>query len=161
LPWIAPLASTNAHAFVGLMNSMSVLEAAGLLLRSINDDGEAERCYYCGMTADSIDHVIPQSALEQLADDPEALRVLIGRRRRLTVPACRECNSLARATTQESLNERRAFVHEAMARKYQQVLATPDWSDTELMELSPALRGRVLILLGSREILRRRIQWRG
>jgi hypothetical protein len=137
---------------------MSVLEEAGLVLREALTSDET-RCFYCGLSADTVDHVIPRSALEILADDPDALRALADRRRRLTVVACRECNGLARATVQETLAERRTFVKERMRLRYAGVLATPSWTDAELMQLRSGLRKRVIVAMATKAIIERRLRW--
>ena len=116
-------------------------------------------CYYCGLPADTIDHVVPQSILKAVHDSgEEALYSAIYERgRRLTVPACRECNSLAGAKYHHTLAERLAYVQAGLRRRYQQTLSIPDWSDSELMQLSPMLRNRVISTIMARDLVRRRL----
>lgn len=125
--------------------------------------GEAENpCYYCGSPADTIDHVVPRSLLVSITDSgvDELTAAAMKRSRRMTVPACRECNGLAGAKFHETLAERAEFVRTRLGQRYRKALAMPDWSATELAELAPGLRGYVIAGLIERDLLRRRLRYR-
>jgi hypothetical protein len=125
-------------------------------------EDEANPCYYCGIAADGVDHVVPRSVINSLRDSglDEASAVALGRARRLIVPCCRECNGLAGAKYHDTLAERAAFVRERLAHRHRKALAMPDWSASELAELSHGLRGLVIAGLFERDLLRRRLRYR-
>jgi hypothetical protein len=120
-----------------------------------------EPCHYCGMPADSIDHVVPQAVLDDARDsgDEALLAAVTERRRRLIVAACRECNSLARSVMDPTLAARTARVKVALRRRHRKALAMPDWSDRELMEVSVGIRLLVIHAINERDILRQRLAW--
>lgn len=76
----------------------------------------------------------------------------------MTVPCCRECNSLAGAGFDQTLAGRRVRIAVKFERRHRRKLETPDWSATELMELSPLLRNYVLNALIERDRLRERMR---
>lgn len=121
-----------------------------------------EPCYYCGIPATSLDHVIPVSmlaALEALGDD-DAMAAIMGRFRYRVLPACRECNSVLGNKYFDTVGKRREYVKESMRRRYKSVLEMPDWSDSDLATLSPTLQQYVLQALAERTYVRKRIAWR-
>ena len=90
-------------------------------------------CHYCGMPADTRDHIIPISW---------------NRKRRKheageTVPCCRECNSLLGAKPLFSVQERAHEISECLMRRYRKELNAPVWSDEEMEQLEGDLRRSV------------------
>src|SRR5262245_52076458 len=106
-------------------------------------------CHYCGIACDSVDHAVPQSLIDAVrASGDEALMAAVSdRRRRMTVPCCRECNHLAGAVYDETLDKRRHRIAERFERRHRRLLQIPDWSATELMELAEPMRLRVIASL--------------
>jgi hypothetical protein len=125
--------------------------------------GEANACYYCGLPADTVDHVIPKTIIGavQRSGDEILADAIANKSRRLTVPACRECNGLAGWKYHETLSERTEYVRGRLAQKHRKALATPDWTPRELFGLSAALRRRVIASLWERDLTRRRLRYRG
>ena len=121
------------------------------------DDGDLEPCYYCGLVADSVDHVIPLHLLAKVEDaaDLESLTA----RRRLTVPACQECNHLLGGRYFDTLAERTAYLKGRLRARYRKQLGTPDWTARELMDLSEHLRNYVLAGIITRDTVRQRLSW--
>ena len=119
-------------------------------------------CYYCGLAADTVDHVVPQSLLDAVrgSGDDALIAAVTRRRRTMVVPACRECNMLAGAKYHETLDERARYVRERLAHRHRKVLSMPDWSPSELAELSANLRSLVIAGLVERDTVRRRLRWR-
>ena len=117
-------------------------------------------CYYCGVVATAEDHVVPRAvikAYEALAD-PELLRSL-KRHRTLLVPSCLECNSLAGATIQKTLEDRKRFIKAKLKKRYRKVLNMPDWADKEIADLGQELQQHIR---ASRELKRavcQRLAW--
>ena len=118
-------------------------------------------CYYCGLPADSIDHVVPQSILEAavMAGDMESYLGLIGWGRTLIVKSCRQCNSLLGASLQHTLAERKAELKARLKRKLARDLNIPDWTEVELEELGPRLRQVVTDGLERKHQAQARLRW--
>ena len=118
-------------------------------------------CYYCGVTASGIDHVVPQKLLRGavLAGDLDSYFDMTGHGRILEVDSCQQCNSILGAKFDSSLAERKARVKARLKQKLAHDLAMPDWSEDQLNELSPDLRTWVVQGLLRREIARSRINW--
>lgn len=85
-------------------------------------------CFYCGDTADTIDHLFPQ---------------MHGNGRGETVQACKECNSTMGAFGAGNILARIEYLHTRYVKKYQLDKNIPDWSDDELAELGPTLRSSI------------------
>ena len=119
---------------------------------------DLDPCYYCGLPADSVDHVIPRALLDELADDPEALRKLISGRR-LTVPSCRECNSLLGTRYEPTLAGRQAYIKKQLRKRYKKYLLVPDWSDDDFRELDDMMQIYVKQGIKMRSVIRARLAW--
>ena len=120
--------------------------------------GEKRVCYYCGLDADTIDHVIPQSTLLALRvlDDEEVTRKILGERI-LMVWACRECNCIAGYSLQDTLPERKQYILNKLARRYREYILTPDWTDEELSEMSEEMVIYIKEGIKKRALIRKRI----
>jgi Zn-finger protein len=120
--------------------------------------GTKNICYYCGQSADSVDHVIPQAMLRQLAalSDVQITKEIL-RKRALKVWACRECNCLASDSIQDSLIERRQFVKEKLRKRYRKILELPKWEESELNELGYVLRQHIELYARIKEWVKLRI----
>jgi len=115
-----------------------------------------ESCYYCGLVADTVDHVVPQAYLRSLrAMNPTALGSI---NRTMRVPACRECNSTLGAK-ELTLLARRRFIAHRLLRKYKTVLQTPTWTERELAELSERMQWYVIEGLHLKTLVLARIKW--
>lgn len=112
-------------------------------------------CVYCGAAGTTVDHVPPQSARSRILEFG-----LVARYPFQEVRACGECNSVLGARGLWTLTERRRFIKQALRRRYADVLRIPDWTDTELAQLSNGLRGYVLSGLYVREFVRERVAYR-
>ena len=115
-------------------------------------------CYYCGLPANSIDHVVPQALLNRVKDDYEVWKALKARRR-LTVDSCRECNSLLGSKYDHALVKRKQRLKEALIRKYINVLEIPQWNNHEIAALSGMLQQHVLQGIKKQAIVRERLRW--
>lgn len=125
------------------------------------DDIDLTRCYYCGETADSVDHVVPQSMLRTLStlEDEYTSAILARHGRRMTVPACIECNVLLGNKYFITLAERKAHLKQRLRVRYRKLLATPDWTDTELGRLGDRMQGYVIASVVKRDIVLKRIRY--
>ena len=111
-------------------------------------------CAYCGDRATSKDHVLPVVYSNAHPDMPTERRDLL-----FTVPACRQCNSIASGRVFDSLGEKRAYIHDELRRRNRKLLESQSWSDEDLKELGPSLRRRLLAQRRRRERLVARLAW--
>lgn len=120
------------------------------------DTGINQRpCAYCGVPADTVDHVPPISIRGSLVTLGETRWPFI------EVPACHECNNLFGDRPPWTVLGRKAEIKKLLRKRYRKYLAIPEWEDREIMEHDP--RG----LLGSyiregifiRDVIRKRLKW--
>ncbi len=111
-----------------------------------------EGCAYCGVVADTYDHVPPLSMVH-------AMGVGQFEGRMWRVPACRECNSLLGSAPLVTVAKRREFVKKRLRVRYAKVLRLPSWSDAEIEGLGRGLQDVILEGASIREWVRRRLAW--
>lgn len=113
-------------------------------------------CYYCGVPADSIDHVPPKSVRERIIQSGLSDRYPF-----VEIDSCRECNAVIGARTLWTLSERKKFIKRALRRRYAKFLRIPEWSPTELMKMGDRSVMRRFIENGIivRDITLERIKW--
>ena len=113
-------------------------------------------CVYCGLAANSVEHVPPKSARAAIIDCD-----LSHQYPQLTVMACIECNSILGASSLWTITERKNEVKRRLRRKYAKILSIPDWTPEELSEFDPASTMHRYILQGiaARDLLRARLKW--
>jgi hypothetical protein len=117
-------------------------------------------CYYCGLPAETQDHVIPKSLIEQYRlSDPVSVHALFAHGRTRVVPACTQCNSIAGARYHETLADRKAYVKQRLRSKYAKLLAMPDWTEEELAEVGPGLREYIHQGIETRKLIEQRLRW--
>lgn len=109
-------------------------------------DSSIEICIYCGVKAETLDHALPYSHKDHFFA-----------RERILVPSCHECNMLLRDSVHHTLQERIATAKFRLEHKYRKVLATPDWSTEELMEMAPWLIAGILQSLELKKMLQNRL----
>jgi hypothetical protein len=118
---------------------------------------EPNVCVYCGLPADSVDHVIPRLMRNLLAD-------VGGWRERWpritdTVWACRQCNSTAGGKLFDTVAEKRRYIHARYREKHARLLKTPDWTDDEIEALGPSLQQYMRTMRDHANLLRERLAW--
>ncbi len=111
-------------------------------------------CYYCGATADSIDHIPSQLDRAKLINLGLAFKYKF-----IEVSSCRECNSALGARSLFTLSERKRYIKQYLQRKYNRYLVIPDWSDKELNQINYNLRSCVLEGILIRNSIRSRLRW--
>lgn len=94
-------------------------------------------CVYCGLPADTRDHVPPISRVS----DYESLGLNV--EIYIKVPACSECNTLLGDSIQNSFMERAEELKNKLSRKFSRQLANIDWEEDEINDLGPNLRSYV------------------
>lgn len=93
-------------------------------------------CFYCGLPADTWDHVIPVSYLAGLLDAGFVKYSPV-------VPACRECNVLAGSAVFEDFAEKRAYVRTRLQKRYKDLLKMPYWFPEQIAEMGPNMAKRI------------------
>lgn len=87
-------------------------------------------CVYCGQESSEWDHVPSMSYVDSLSTEDRNHAHL----RKL--PACHECNPWLNSLKLHTLRERRSYVKRKLRSKYRTWIEMPEWSETELLELS-------------------------
>jgi 5-methylcytosine-specific restriction endonuclease McrA len=106
-------------------------------------------CAYCGMPAYTRDHLLPVTMTGQAARKFVAV-----------VPACGECNFAIGDRVGHRITERREEAHRHIERKHRKTLELGKrWSQKELAELGPNLRGHIESSLAKRDVLLARLAW--
>jgi hypothetical protein len=122
-----------------------------------------EPCHYCGMPAGSEDHLVSQTIAGQLGSLDYRLVQRLARRMNgvVTVPACRECNSILGPGYDGSFALRKARLKRALRKRYAKLIAIPDalWTDDRLNELKGDLRAYVRAEMKKRDAVLARIAW--
>jgi hypothetical protein len=94
-------------------------------------------CTYCGMPADTVDHLIP---------------ICYSRPRRPshaagncgpTVPCCRECNMLLGTVPLFTVAERASELSDRLENRYRKILGAPVWTEEDLVALGPSLEASI------------------
>ena len=83
-------------------------------------------CYYCGMPADTIDHVPPRCVRADLMHLNEKRWAFV------EVDACHECNCLLGASPPWTIHERKKKIKEKLKKRYRKYMKLPDWTDQEM-----------------------------
>jgi hypothetical protein len=117
---------------------------------------EATPCAYCGMPAETEDHVIPITFYQAGMD-----AIQMSHWRFSLVPACRECNVLASNFVFDTVSKKRRFIQERLKCRYRKILAIPFWDEDEIESLSEDFARYVKHGLKLKEIISRRINYRG
>lgn len=111
-------------------------------------------CTYCGMSADTIDHVPPQVARPFLLSQGLHLKYPF-----VEVRCCRECNSLLGAQAYWTVADRKRYIKKRLRRRYRDYLRMPEWKDSELQELGRGLHDMVLQSQVMQDLIKKRLGW--
>lgn len=114
----------------------------------------ADPCYYCGIPADTVDHVLPRT-IEDRLDEVELGNPI----RTYTVPCCRECNTLLGAKWYPTLTARKLALKKKLRKRYRKFLEAPSWEPEEMVELGETLRSHISRSEKIRELTRERLRW--
>lgn len=118
---------------------------------------EIQRCTYCGMICDTVDHVIPQKVIRMIAESGLDITDKLMRNRILKVPACRECNSLLSSNFFDTLADKKRYLKHKLRKRYKKILEIPPWNKTELDEMGPGMRGYIYQNLTLQKLIKMRI----
>lgn len=111
-------------------------------------DYPAGVCVYCGMPANSRDHLLPRTWTGNAV-----------RHHVITVPACLECNSVINDRYAPAVNERRKLAHKSIRRRYSKVLQIPEWTAPEIAKLGKTLRSTIERGMHEKRVAEARLKW--
>ena len=111
-------------------------------------------CVYCGVRATTIDHFVPISIINLLAELVDVRKGLF------LIPCCRECNALAGNKIFPTIAAKRRYLHKRLRAKYKKLLASPLWREPEMADLGPLLSSRILAGEAKRQWVLERLEWR-
>lgn len=111
-------------------------------------------CYYCGMAADSVDHVVPRTIAERL---PEV--ELVSDIRTYTVPCCRECNCILGPKLYATLADKKHALKKILRKRYKKYLTLPDWTEEDMQELGPTLQPKIRAGQSVKILTQQRLVW--
>lgn len=114
----------------------------------------SNRCAYCGIYADTRDHVIPLSFMYNNRPDNYKHQYLINN----IVTACRECNSLASNKIFDNFLEKKKYLTEKIEERYKNLINYPKWEKEELEELEGYLKKSVENSIEAQEFIKIRIE---
>lgn len=117
-------------------------------------------CTYCGVPADSEDHVVPRHLLAR-AGELEMDLSQVMRMQTWVVPACRECNSIIGGQLFATIKERRECAHKGIRKKYASYLRVPNWSEEDLEEMGPDAQREIIAAIKVRDWVKTRLRWKG
>lgn len=112
-------------------------------------------CTYCGVPADSIDHIPPQCMRNTLKDLGDYIGVW------KEVPACLWCNSTLGSLALLTITDRRDYIKKVIRRKFKKLLASPVWSDADIEECGEGLRAYLFDQREQARLIRDRLAWDG
>lgn len=113
-------------------------------------------CFYCGVPANSEDHVLPLVALDSLLC---AETVPVASDLMTIVPSCLECNSLAGDKVFNSRAEKKRYIQRRLQNRYADVLRRPTWEDEEIAEMEGDLRRTIELSEQERRLVQNRIDY--
>jgi 5-methylcytosine-specific restriction endonuclease McrA len=120
-----------------------------------SDSGLYWLCVYCGQPADTRDHVPPISR----CGDYEALKLT--KPKYLKVPACKNCNSIASNSLQETIFSRIEFVKDSLIKKYAKKYGAVEWDQCEIDDLGPNLKSHIKKGERMNKLIRSRVEYYG
>ena len=104
-------------------------------------------CVYCGDVADTLDHVYPLAAMP--ATLPASAL--------LTVPCCRECNTLANAKVCYSPVEKMFRIRRMLRSRHRKTLKIPHWTAEQIAEMGHKMQGFIRRGLREQKFVRSRL----
>lgn len=134
------------------LNRKYAARAVSEYRRHISKSLDSHACYYCGLPANTVDHTIPISMVQQLSNIWKFSH-------KIWVPACQECNTLLGERPIFGLIKRRTYIKKQLRIRYRSFLKMPYWSLDELEQLGPILRQEVECAMNNKVIARKRLAW--
>ena len=115
-------------------------------------------CIYCGMIAEVRDHVFPLSVAAQLQVWRQSVQSELWRGL-VTVPACKECNTIAGNEVFRDPLSKRSYIQSRLREKYELDRHNVQWTFEELSELGYSLRTKILNGISKQMRAEMRVTW--
>lgn len=112
------------------------------------------RCFYCGMPADTVDHVPPISRVDDYRSMGLRHEIFI------KVTCCKDCNTKLGASLQLSLVERYNVRQKQMEKEFKKILKMPVWSSEEIKKMGRNMRSSIVVSMQQKEMLKERAYFR-
>lgn len=112
------------------------------------------KCAYCGVYADSRDHIIPISFFSIGRPSNYASHYKVNN----IVKCCNECNTLASNTVFNTFLEKKEYLLDRVGDRYYSLLNSPDWKQEEIDELAGTLKKTVENSRAAKEFIKYRIE---
>ena len=105
-------------------------------------------CVYCGFPAGTKDHLVPRPWTGETRRNSVAV-----------VPACGDCNSRIGDRHSVNIDDRRRGAQASLRKRHRMILEAPEWTDEQLAEFGPTLRGHIESKAREREAIKSRLSW--
>lgn len=119
---------------------------------------ELKKCFYCGETADTIDHVVPISYYYP-GKRNNGLHLTPEYDEENLVDCCRECNCLASNKVFDSALKKKEHVQEQLIKKYKKIINMPFWSEEEISQMGYVLKKEIKIQQLARKWILNRVNY--
>ncbi len=120
----------------------------------INKNRLGNKCAYCGVYANTRDHVVPISFFS--SGRPYTYKSHYANNN--IVRACSECNSIGSDIMFENFWDKKKYICEMVEWKYKDILQSPDWNIKEINQLAGTLKLYVKDSLIVRDFIRIRVE---
>lgn len=118
------------------MAAQTLPQSMGVVTPTYIHHGPIYTCAYCGETADTVDHTVPQWLVRGNV-------ALIQRYAFVLVAACMQCNMFAGRVVDNTFTQRRARVAKILRRKAAKVLRTGYFDPEDIEEMGHGLKTMV------------------
>ena len=115
-----------------------------------------DKCFYCGVRPDTLDHVPPLSWAYSLG-----YQIMVDKHNApfIKVPCCSECNSLLNDKNIFSLDKRKEYIAETLEKRYKKFVKNPKWELEEIKELTGNLKKFIRNVSDYKSHIDKRIDW--
>lgn len=122
---------------MGRSRDVAVYEGLYSIIRGERSEEGYRLCIYCGLPADTYDHVPPISRVEDYR------AYYLEREEYLKICSCRQCNNYLGDTIQPSVLDRLDALKIILEKKLSKYLRMGDWTEEELSNLNGRLKQTV------------------
>lgn len=128
--------------------------------RQMKDLPKWAECTYCGIGANSLDHVVPISYTSAISRKfSKRCTKGVSYSKSKVVPACSECNNLLGNYAFHTIAERADYISSRLARRYEKVLNGAYWTEEDLDTVENNVKDFVIAMSVKKGIVLNRIRW--
>lgn len=116
---------------------------------------QENRCMYCGVPSECIDHVPPINWVESLGSKyfkEKGIQLYF-------VNSCVDCNSKLSDLALFTILDRKIYLFGRYSKKHRKILLAPDWSEEELKSLSRNLAQKIRHKMKKKKFLLERLNF--